>query len=102
MRNDLNGLAKVFAFSFFAKDVPIDLTGREVGVLIKILIDESLVVAKVEIGFRTVIGDEDLTMLEWGHGAWVDIDIWVKLLGDDLETALLEQTAKRCSGDAFS
>ena len=71
-----------------------DLASREVGVLVKTLIDESLVVAKDEDGFCAVIGDEDLTMLEWGHGAWVDIDIWVKLLGDDLETALLEQTAK--------
>ena len=88
MRNDLNGFTKVFAFSFFAKDVPIDLTGREIRVLVKAFVDESLVVAKVKVGFRTVIGDEDLTMLEWGHGAWVDIDIRVKLLGDDLEAAL--------------
>ena len=102
MRDDLNGFTKVFAFSFFAKDVPIDLTGCEIRVLVKAFVDESLVVAKVKVGFRTVIGDEDLAMLEWGHGAWVDIDIWVKLLGDDLETALLKQTAKRCSGDAFS
>jgi hypothetical protein len=88
MRNDLNSLTKVFAFSFFAKDVPIDITGREIRVLVKAFVDESLVVAKVKVGFRTVIGDEDLTMLEWGHGAWVDIDIRVKLLGDDLEAAL--------------
>ena len=88
MRDDLNGFTKVFAFSFFAKDIPIDLASREVGVLIKILIDEPLVVAKVKVGFRTVVGNEDLTMLERGHGAWVDIDIRVKLLGDDLEAAL--------------
>ena len=102
MRDDLNGFAKVFAFSFFAKDVPIDLTGREIRILIKTFVDESLVVAEVKVGFRTVIGDEDLTMLEWGHCAWVDIDIRVKLLGDDLEAALLKQTTKGCSGDAFS
>jgi hypothetical protein len=36
-------------------------------------------VAKVEVGFGAVVGDEDLAVLERGHGARIDVEVGVQL-----------------------
>ena len=33
--------------------------------------------AHIQVGLRTVVGDENLTMLEGVHSSRIDIDIWV-------------------------
>jgi len=47
---------------------------------------EAFVMAQVKIGLGAVVGDEDLTVLEWAHGAGIDVQVWVELLQRDLET----------------
>jgi hypothetical protein len=54
-------------------------------------INESLVVAKVEVRFGTVIGDEHLAVLKRAHGARIDIDVGIEFLDRDREPARFEQ-----------
>ena len=58
--------------------------------------------AEVEVGFRAVLGDEDLTVLERAHGARVDIDIGIKLLRRDFQPAAFEQAAERSGCNPFA
>src|SRR5262249_30587210 len=57
---------------------------------------EPLVVAEVEVGLRTVVGDEDLAVLVGRHGPGIDIEIGVELAQPYLVAARLQQRAERC------
>ena len=82
--NNLHGLTEIFAVSLLIEDVPVDLARGKVGILVEIFVDEPLVVAEVEVGFRAVVGDEHFAVLIGTHRAGVDVDIGVELLGSDL------------------
>ena len=41
----------------------------------------------IEVSLRPIIGNEDFTMLEWIHGSWIDIYIWIELLHSHSITA---------------
>ncbi|CUP34884.1 Uncharacterised protein [Bacteroides xylanisolvens] len=57
---------------------------------------------EIQIGFRAVIGDEDLAVLVRAHGARVDIDVRIEFLNGDFVASVLQQSAQGCSGDAFA
>ena len=57
---------------------------------------------EIQIGFRAVIGDEDLAVLVRAHGARVDIDVRVEFLNGDFVASVLQQSAQGRSGDAFA
>ena len=102
MRDDLHRLAEIFAAPLLVEHVPVDLAGREVGVLVQILVDEALIVAEIEIGLRAVLGDVYLTVLVRTHRAGVYINIGIELLRRNLQAARLEQTAERGRRNAFA
>ena len=85
--DDLHRLAQIFALALLVQHVPVDLAGGQVGVLVQVLVDEALVVAQIQVGLGAVVGDEDLAVLVGAHGAGVDVDIRVQLLGRDLQPA---------------
>lgn len=58
--------------------------------------------ADVEIGFGTVFGHVDLTMLERVHGARVDVDVRIELLLQNMDTAAAQQTTERRCGQALA
>ena len=87
--DDLDRLAQVLAPALFANNRLVNGASGGVGVTGQRLVDEALVVAKVEVGFATVFGDEDLPVLEGVHGPRVNIDVWVKLLHRDPEAPAL-------------
>ena len=95
VRDDLHALAEVFAGALLAQHFLIDLTGGDVGLLAQEDVEETLVVADVEIGFGTVFGHVDLTMLERVHGARVDVDVRIELLLQNMDTAAAQQTTER-------
>ena len=64
MRNDLNRRAKIVAAAFLLDNVLVNPAGRNVVGLIGRPPGEPLVVAKVEIRLRTVVGNEYLAMLK--------------------------------------
>ena len=61
-----------------------------------------LVMAEVEIGFRPVVGDEDLAVLVRAHRARIDVEVRVELAQADLVAARLQQGAERRRGETFA
>ena len=102
MRDDLYGLAQVFACALLVEHVPVYLAGGQVGELVQVLVDEAFVVAEVEVGLRAVVGDVYLAVLERAHRAWINIDVGIELLRGDLEAAAFQQTAEGRGGDALA
>ena len=57
---------------------------------------------QVQVGLVTILGNEDLTMLERVHGARVDVDVRVELLLQHMDAAAAQQTTELGGGQAFS
>src|SRR5580704_4112065 len=93
--NDLDGRAKVIAAAFLCDDLLIDPAGRDIVFPYRGPAGEALAMAKIEIGFRAVLGDEDLAVLVGAHRPRIDIQIRVKLAQPDAITARLEERTER-------
>ena len=102
VRNDLHRLAEVFTVALLVQHVPVHLSRGQVGIFRKVLVNKALVMPKVEIGLRTVLGHEDFAMLIRTHRAGIHVHIGVELLRRDLETSQLQQSAEGCCRNAFS
>ena len=102
MRDDLHRGAEVFAAALLIEHIPVDLSGRQVGIAVEVLVNEALVMAEVEVGFGAVFGHIHLAVLIRAHGAGVDIDIGIELLGGHLQSPCFEQPAQGCRRDPLS
>ena len=91
--DDLDGFAEVVAAALFEDDLLVDAAGGEVVVAGERRVGEALVVAEVEVGFRAVVGDKDLAVLEGRHGSGIDVEVGVELHHVDAEAAALKQAA---------
>ena len=58
--------------------------------------------AQIQVGFGSVLGDEDLAVLERAHGAGIDVDVRVELGQRDLEAAGLQDGGQGRGRDAFA
>lgn len=72
--------AAVVSVALFLQDGPVDLSGDDVGVFVKIFIDKPLVVPQIQIRFRAVVSDKDFAVLDWVHGAGIDVDVGIKYI----------------------
>mgnify|MGYP007113666972 CR=1 FL=1 len=54
-----------------------------------------------QVGFRPVLGHEDLPVLYRIHGSGIDVDIWIEFLHGDLVAARFQKAAQRSGGDSF-
>src|SRR5579872_2176955 len=52
--------------------------------------------AQIQVGFRSIVGDKNLSMLEWRHRARIDVEIRIELHQVDFEAPALQQAANRC------
>ena len=102
MRDDLNGTSAKITAAFFLEYAPVYLTGGDIGVFGQALIDEALVVAKVQIGLGAIVGNKNLTMLDRVHGTRINIDVRVEFLHGYFVAARFQQTPKGCSCDTFT
>ena len=100
--DDLDRLAQIRALALLVQHIPIDLAGGQVGIFVQVLVDEPLIMAQVQVGLGTVVGDEHLAVLQGTHGAGVHVDVGVQLLAGHLEPAALEQPAQRGRRDALA
>ena len=100
--DDLDGFAEVVAATLFGDDLLVDAAGGEVVVAGEMGVGEALVVAEVEVGFGSVVGDEDFAVLEGAHGAGVDVEVGVELHEVDAESAGLEEAADGGRGKTLS
>ena len=95
MRNDLDGRAEVIAAAFLGDDLLIDPPRRDIVFPHRGPAGEALVMTKIEIGFRAVLGDEDFAVLVGAHRPRIDVQIRVELAQPDAITARLEKRAER-------
>mmetsp|Transcript_41611 Transcript_41611/g.97732 ORF Transcript_41611/g.97732 Transcript_41611/m.97732 type:complete len:614 (-) Transcript_41611:2309-4150(-) len=102
VRDHLDGLAEVVAAAFLLQHGLVDLAGGEVVGLLHPRGDKALVVAEVQVGFGTVVGDEDLAVLEGRHRAGVDVDVGVQLDEGDFEAARFEDGSQGGRRDALA
>ena len=77
MRYDLNCLPKIFPTSFFFNHTIVNLSRGEIVTLRHFGGDKPFVMAKIKIGFGTIIRDKHLAMLKRAHSSWVDVDIGI-------------------------
>ena len=96
MGDYLDGLAQVVAPAFLGDDLLVNPACGPVIVASEAGVGEALVVPEIEVGFSSVVGDENLAVLKRRHGAWVDVQIRVEFLKGHLEPAALEETAHGC------
>ncbi len=101
VRNHLDGRAEELAFPLLAQDRLPDRTGRVARVPREVLVDESLVMADVEVGLGTVLGHEHLAVLERAHRPGIDVQVRVELLRAHGQAARFQETSERCRDDAL-
>ena len=80
MRNHLYGTATIVAASFFRENGPVYFSGCDVTLFGETLVDKTFIVSQIKVGFRTVIGDENLAVLNRVHRTRVSVDVRVKFL----------------------
>ena len=95
VRDDLHGRAQIVATPLLLDDRIVDTTGSDVRLSGEVFVYKSFIVAQVEIGFGTIVGDEYFAMLERIHGPGINIDVGVNLLHRHLEATILQQPTER-------
>src|SRR5262249_29400088 len=96
------GGAELAPGPLLGEDLLIDATGGDVVLTGRRPAGEALVVAEVEVGLGTVVGDEDLAVLVGRHGSGIDIEIGVELAQPYLVAARLQQRAERCGCETLA
>src|SRR4051794_30404314 len=102
VRDDLDRAAEVVAAALLGDDGLVDASRRDVAELGQVLVDEPLVVTKVEVRLGAIVSDEDLAVLVRRHRARIHVDIRIELDDGDGEAPTLEQATDAGGGDAFA
>ena len=100
--DDLNGTAEVVASTFFLDDCAVDRAGGDGCFPRQLDVDKALVVSKVEIRFRTIIGDKTLTVLVRVHRSGIDINVRIELEHRDFKATISQEASQRCGGDSLT
>ena len=66
MRDDLYGSSAEISVTFLLQNGPVDFSGGNVGIFIQAFINESFVVAKIQVGLGSVVWLRRLHHAEWG------------------------------------
>lgn len=91
VRDDLDSLAKIVATTLLLDDTLINTPGSDVVVLAGSDIEETLVVAKVEVCLGAVFGHVALAMLVRVERAGINVKVRVKFLDGDVVATALEK-----------
>ena len=102
VRDRLDRAAEIVAPPLAPDHLLVDLAGGHGAGPGEVLVDEALVVAKVEVCLGAVDGDEDLAVLIGRHGAGIDVEVGIELLDGDGEAAALEDSPEGGGGDALA
>ncbi len=102
MGDHLDGAPAKIPPPFFVQHAPIYFSGGYVRIFCQVLINKTFIMPQIQIGFRPVVGDEHLAVLDRVHGAGVDIDVGVEFLHGDFISPGFEQAAQGSCGNAFS
>ena len=102
MRDHLHGAAQIITAPLLADHRLVNLARGDRVQARQPRVDEALVVAQVKVGFRAVVGDIHLAVLERAHGARIHVQIRVKLHHGDAQTTRLKDGGKRGSGNTLA
>src|SRR5687768_15332266 len=64
-------------------------------------VSKAFVMSEIEIGFGAVVSYKNFTVLEWRHGAWIDVDVWIQFDQCHSQAACFEQASDRRRCQAF-
>ena len=95
MRDHLYRAAKEIAAPFLGDDFLVDAPRRDVVLAVGVAAGEALVMTKIEVGLRTVVGHEDLAVLIGAHRARIDVQVGVELAQPDGKAPRLQQSTER-------
>src|SRR6202011_2510810 len=95
VRDDLDRRPEIFAAPFAADHRGVDPSGGDRIAAPRRDPDIALVMAEIEIGLGTVVGDEHLAVLVGAHRTGVDVQVGIELAQPDLEAARLQQGTER-------
>jgi hypothetical protein len=102
MRNYLNSLSQVITASLSGQNGLINRSCSCIRTTSEILVNETLVVAKVKVSLATIVCHKHFTVLKRVHRARVNVDVRVKFLHCDAQAAHLQQTTKRRSSETLT
>ena len=102
MGNNLNRSAEKIAPALFVDNGLKHLAHSDIGGVVHLLVDKTLVVTEVEVGFGSVGRYEHLAVLIGAHCARVHIDIGVEFLHKHLVSVSLQQKGDARRRNTFS
>src|SRR3954469_21035413 len=102
MRYYLNGFSEKFTFTLFFNYRLINAACSDVVSLRGPYIQETFVVAKIQIGFSPVVGHITLPMLVRIKRARIDVNVWIELLNSNGIAPSLKQFGQRRCNNSFS
>ena len=102
MRNYLYGTPAEIPVTFFLKNRPVNLTGCHIGIFIKTLINESLIMSQIQVCLCTIVCYKNFSVLNRVHGSGVDIDIGIQFLNRHRIATCLQQAGDRRRNNAFT
>ena len=94
--------AQILPFPLLIQNIPVDLAGRQVRILIEVFVNKALIVAQVKVCLRTVLGHKDLPVLIRTHRPRIHIDIGIQLLRGHLQPPRLQKPAQGGCRNALS
>ena len=75
----MDGFSEVISTAFALDDARVDLARGQIVVTTQADVEESLVVAEVQIDLTPIVKDEDFAVLEGTHGARIAVQIGINL-----------------------
>src|SRR5699024_8410564 len=94
VRNHLHRASEVISATLFSDDFRIDFSRRDVGILVKVDVDETFVVSEVEIVIGPVFGDENFSVLIRTHCSRVNVQILIELLYRNAKSSVCQQSSQ--------
>ncbi len=102
VRDNLNGCAQIVATALFTQNVRVDAASGEVVATRHFGANETLVVAKIQVGFSAVFSNEHFPVLDWTHGTRIDVDIRIQLHHGHIEATGFKNGCEGGCGNAFT
>ena len=102
VRNHLDGRPQIIAAAFLFDHIRIDPPGRDVIRSTRRNAGKAFIMAEIQIGFGTVIGDVHLAMLGRAHGARIDVEIGVQFAQSHTIAARLKKRAEGSRGQPLA
>ncbi|VTM87308.1 Uncharacterised protein [Raoultella ornithinolytica] len=102
VRDNLYGCAQIVTAALFTQNVGVNTTRGEVVAAAHFGTDEALVVTQVQIGFSAVFSNEHFPVLDWAHGARIDVDVRIQFHHGYVKPTGFENSGQGGCGNAFT